>query len=216
MSQIPAWHAEGDWFDVCRCNVPCPCSWAQPPDDDYCEGVLVWHIREGKYGDIDLDGLNVVALGTFRGNVWAGEHTEPKIGVLLDERADEGQREALQMIFGGEAGGWPARFSEIFGAEMVGLDFAPITVDIADDLSAWSARVPGKVSAAARALSGPTSEGGRPPQMVNLPGSETGPGQIGTQGKATSDEVDAFVFDWKHEGKSSKHITFNWSGPDAP
>jgi hypothetical protein len=71
MPEVPAWRAKGDWFDVCRCNVPCPCSWAEPPDDDYCEGVLVWHIREGRYGDVELDGLNVVGLGTFKGNVWA-------------------------------------------------------------------------------------------------------------------------------------------------
>jgi hypothetical protein len=214
MASVPAWHAKGDWFDVCRCNVPCPCSWAEPPDDDYCEGVLVWHIREGTYGDVALDGLNVVGLATFNGNVWAGTHSNPKMGVLLDERADEGQRAALQMIFGGQAGGWPGRFNEIFGAEMAGLEFAPIAVEVADDLSSWRAEVPGRVQAAANALSGPTSEG-KPPRIENLPGAETGPGQVGTQGKATADQVDAFVFKWEHEGKSSKHITFDWSGPDA-
>jgi hypothetical protein len=214
MADVPTWHAKGDWFDVCRCNVPCPCSWAQAPDDDYCEGVLVWHIREGAYGDVALDGLNVVGLGTFNGNPWEGTHSEPRMGVLLDERADEGQREALQMIFGGQAGGWPGRFNEIFGAEMVGLDFAPIEVEVADDLSSWRAEVPGRVRAAANALSGPTSEG-KPPRMENLPGAETGPGQVGTQGKATADQVEAFVFKWEHDGKSSKHITFDWSGPDT-
>jgi hypothetical protein len=136
------------------------------------------------------------------------------MGVLLDERANGGQREALQMIFGGQAGGWPGRFVEIFGPEMVGLEFSPIRVEIADDLRSWSAEVPGRIRAAANALSGPTSEG-KPPRMENLPGSETGPGQVGTQGKATADEVDAFVFKWDHAGKSSKHITFDWSGPDA-
>ena len=52
MADVPAWHAKGEWFDVCRCNVPCPRSGPQPPDDDYCDGVLVWHIREGRYGDV--------------------------------------------------------------------------------------------------------------------------------------------------------------------
>ena len=66
MADVPAWHAKGEWFDVCRCNVPCPCSWAQPPDDDYCDAVLVWHIREGRYGDVALDGLNVVAFASSR------------------------------------------------------------------------------------------------------------------------------------------------------
>jgi len=214
MADVPAWHTKGEWFDVCRCNVPCPCSWAQPPDDDYCDGVLVWHIREGRYGDVQLDGLNVVAFASFKGNIWEGVHSEPKMGVVMDERADEGQREALQMIFGGQAGGWPARFNEMFGPEMLGLEFAPIEVEIAPDQTSWRVVIPGLVRAAAKALSGPTSEG-KPPRMENLPGSETGPGQIGTQGKATEDNVDAFAFKWTRAGNSSKHITFDWSGPDA-
>lgn len=213
MADVPEWHAKGDWFDVCRCNVPCPCSWAQAPDDDYCEGVLVWHIAEGRFGDVPLDGLNVVGLGTFRGNVWAGTHSDPKLAVFVDESADDRQRQALQMIFGGQAGGWPGRFNEIFGAEMVGMEFAPIEFEVADDLSSWKARIPGRVEAAATALVGPTSEG-KPPRMENLPGAETGPGQVGTQGKSTADNVDAFIFKWDHAGQSSKHITFDWSGPD--
>ena len=57
MADIPKWHAKGEWFDVCSCNVPCPCSWAQHPTNDLCEAILFWHIHEGRYGDIPLDGL---------------------------------------------------------------------------------------------------------------------------------------------------------------
>ena len=161
MTDIPAWYPKGDWFDVCRCNVPCPCSWAEPPDDDYCEGILVWHIREGRFGDVPLDRLNVVGVSTFKGNVWAGSRSEPRLGVLFDDRADDRQRQALQTIFGGQAGGWPARFVEIFGPEMVGLEFAPITVEVAGDLSSWRAEIPGRVRATANALLGPTSKASR-------------------------------------------------------
>lgn len=215
MTNPPNWHVEGDWFDVCSCDVPCPCSWAQPPDNDYCEGVLAWHIRSGRYGDVALDGLNVVAVGNYNGNPWEGTASGARMGVLIDERADEQQREALQMIFGGQVGGWPARLLELLGAEMVGLDFAPIRVEINPDRTAWLAEVPGLVSAAADGLVGPTSVDGKPPRMENLPGAETGPGQSATQGKATIDRVEAFVFNWEHHGKSSKHITFDWTGPDT-
>jgi len=214
MEDIPVWRVEGDWFDVCSCNVPCPCSWAEPPDDDHCEGVLVWSIRTGRFGDIQLDNLNVVAVGIFNGNVWEGKHSDPRMGVFIDERADQSQREALQKIFGGQAGGWPGRFMEMFGAEMVGLDFAPITVEIDPGLAFWKADVPGRIRAAAKGLTGPTSVGGKPPRTENLPGAETGPGQTATQGKATEDRVNAFIFNWEHHSKSSKHITFDWNGPD--
>jgi hypothetical protein len=106
-SDVPQWHVVGDWFDVCRCDIPCPCEFAQAPTDNYCEGVLAWHIREGNYGDVSLDGLNVVMVGSFEGNLWTGEAKNSFAGFFIDERADERQREALQMIFGGQAGGWP-------------------------------------------------------------------------------------------------------------
>jgi len=111
-SEATRWHVVGDWFDTCSCAIPCPCAFAQSPTYGDCEGMPVWHIREGSFGDVRLDDLNVLMLGSFTGNVWAGERTDPYAAVFVDERADERQRAALGAIFGGEAGGWPARFGE--------------------------------------------------------------------------------------------------------
>lgn len=210
---IPQWHVAGDWFDVCKCTIPCPCSFAQDPTYGDCDGVLAWHIREGNYGDVRLDGLNVVLVASFTGNIWA-KHSDEYAGAFFDDRADDRQREALQMIFGGQAGGWPAQLIAMLGPEMRGMEFTPIEMEIADDLSTWSAEVPGKVTARAEALTGPTTPGGVRVQVHNLPGSETGPGQIATWGRATSDRVDVFGFGWDRTGRSSKHITFDWSGPE--
>lgn len=99
------------------------------------------------------------------------------MGVLTDERGDERLRKALEMVWGGQVGSWPGRFiNEIFRPEVVGLEFAPIEVEIAEDLTGWRAWVPGLVRAEARVLVGPTSDG-KPPRVENLPGAETGPGQ---------------------------------------
>jgi hypothetical protein len=210
---IPRWHLAGDWFDTCKCNIPCPCSFAQPPTFGDCDGVLVWHIREGSYGDVALDGLNVLMLGSFVGNVW-GEHSDSYAALFLDERADDGQRAAMQTIFGGQAGGWPGEFVKVADMEVRGMEFAPVEFRIDDDLGSWSAGVPGRVEARAEALTGPTTPEGARVQTTNLPGSETGPGQVSTWGRATADRADAYGFQWSREGQSSKHITFDWAGPD--
>ncbi|RAV06919.1 hypothetical protein DQP55_23255 [Mycolicibacterium sp. GF69] len=55
------WHLRGDWFDVCSCKLPCPCSFAQGPVHGVCLFTLVWRIRDGHFGQVDLDGLNVVS-----------------------------------------------------------------------------------------------------------------------------------------------------------
>ncbi|HEX2126287.1 MAG TPA: DUF1326 domain-containing protein [Thermoleophilaceae bacterium] len=94
MAEVPRWRLTADWFDVCRCRVPCGCTFAQAPDEGQCDGILAWHVREGSYGDVTLDGLNVVAVGSFEGNIWTGE-AKPSMGFFIDERAAERQREAL-------------------------------------------------------------------------------------------------------------------------
>jgi serine/threonine protein kinase len=50
----------GTRFDTCSCSVPCP--FAQAPTNDNCEGILAWHIRQGNYANVRLDGLSVMAL----------------------------------------------------------------------------------------------------------------------------------------------------------
>lgn len=213
MARVPQWHARGDWFDVCSCHLPCPCIFAQPPTNNACEGVLAWHVRDGRYGDVVLDGLNVLAVSYFEGNIWGGE-TRAAIGMFLDERADDRQREALQMIFGGRAGGWPAKFAELIG-DMRGAEFVPIRVEVAADLGQWRAEIPNRVQAYAEALTGPTTPSGTRVQLHHAPGSETGPGQVATWGQGASLKAQAFGFSFEFGNRSSKHIPFDWSGPDA-
>ncbi len=212
MAEVPGWRVVGDWFDVCKCAVPCPCTFAQAPTYGDCEGILAWHIREGHFGETRLDGLNVVGIGAFEGNIWAGE-TKVAMGMYLDERADDAQREALQTIFGGHAGGWPGEFATLIG-EVRGLEYAAIEFEIADDLAYWRATIPGKVDARAEALTGPTTPPGTRVQVHNAPGAEVGPGQVATWGQATAANATTFGFDFDWTGRSSKHFPFDWSGPD--
>jgi hypothetical protein len=51
MAETSGWRIAGDWFDHCSCAIPCPCTFAQPPDNGFCESVLFWHILRGHYGD---------------------------------------------------------------------------------------------------------------------------------------------------------------------
>ena len=108
-----------------------------------------------------------------------------------------------------------AQLANLIG-DVKGIESAPIKLEIADDLSYWSAEIPGKVLAEAEALTGPMTSPGKRVQTINPPGSEVGPGASGivaTWGTATADEVNAMGFKWERKGKSSKHIPFDWSGP---
>lgn len=211
---IPNWWMRGDWFDACSCNIPCPCGFAQAPTDNRCQGIMAYHVKDGQFGDVRLQDRNVVAVTTFEGNAWAHENPV-SLGIFMDERANQDEREALQAVFSGHAGGWMGLFAELVG-EVRGLEFVPITFEIEDDLARWHVEIPGRLRAFGEALTGPTTPKGERVQLHNAPGSEVGPGQVMTFGKATSHKIDAFGLQWDWAGKSSKHIPFDWTGPGYP
>jgi len=150
-------------------------------------------------------------LGGFKGNLWAGTATNVRLNFFFDEKANEQQREALNMIFSGKAGGFMAEFTKLI--EIRVLEYAPIKFEVADDLAYWSAEIPGKIVARAEALTGPMTPPGKRVQTINPPGSEVGPGAVATWGKSLADEADTMEFKWKRKGRSSKYIPFEWSGP---
>lgn len=68
----PEWRIAGEWLDVCSCNSPCPCTFAQPPTGNHCEVLWAYRINEGHYGPTPMAGLKVVLLANFTGNLWDG------------------------------------------------------------------------------------------------------------------------------------------------
>ncbi|WP_308203735.1 DUF1326 domain-containing protein [Mycolicibacterium gadium] len=208
------WHLQGDWFDVCSCKLPCPCSFAQEPTHGDCLFTLVWHVRDGHFGGVDLSGLNVISLGEFTGNMWVGDpNAKMRLMFYVDERADDVQRDALERIFTGKEGGWPAQFASLI-EDLRGIEYAPISFDAADDLAYWRAEIPGKVDLHVAALTGPTADPDRRVTTMNAPGSEVGPGQVATWGVVEKDEATGFDWSHQHRGGSSKHFPFDWR-PDT-
>jgi hypothetical protein len=108
MTQSPSWRLEGDYFESCNCELLCPCllSHAQArPTEGHCDVVLAIHIARGSYGGVDLSGLNAVQALTTPGPMAQGNGT---LAVYVDAAATEAQRDALETIFTGKAGGPPS------------------------------------------------------------------------------------------------------------
>lgn len=101
-----AWKVEGDYFEGCNCNSTCPCIFLGDPDEGDCKLAIAWHIENGQYESVKLDGLNVVGIFHTPANMVKG----PKwsAALYLDERASTDQADALSKIFSGQAGGFLA------------------------------------------------------------------------------------------------------------
>ena len=69
---------------------------------------MIFHIDNGKYGDVALDGLNVALAIHTPGPMAEGNWA---VAAYIDQRADEKQTQALGAIFTGAAGGPMAAFA---------------------------------------------------------------------------------------------------------
>ncbi len=130
MSQAtPKWRIAGEYFENCNCSVVCPClvSTAPPltatPTEGHCAVAFAFHIDQGRYGEVALDGLNVAVVAYTPGPMADGNW---KVGAYVDSRADEPQTQALGAIFGGGAGGPMSAFAPLI-TDHLGAKRVPIT-----------------------------------------------------------------------------------------
>src|SRR5438876_6944643 len=136
------WHLSGDYFENCSCSIVCPClvSAAPPltsrPTEGFCNVPLIFHIESGRYGDIVLDGLNVLVILHAPGVMADGDWS---LAVYIDQRANDEQTEALAAIFTGTAGGPMAAFAPLISKNL-GVSMVPITFRI--EVKALFAEIP--------------------------------------------------------------------------
>src|SRR5687767_2257113 len=73
--QIPTWHLKADYVETCNCDYGCPCNFDSIPTYGFCRALVLYHIREGNYGDIKLDGLDVVGAYSWPKAIHEGNGT---------------------------------------------------------------------------------------------------------------------------------------------
>lgn len=151
------WYVEGIEFGNCNCVYGCPCQFEALPTDGHCEGFEVLRIDRGRYGDVKLDGLNVAMLYAWPGPIFEGKG---QMQVVIDERADARQREALSRIVHGEDTEEGATHWWVYRA-MSDTVHPPLVkrIDYAVDLEARTARVsiPGVLESTGRPIKSPST-----------------------------------------------------------
>lgn len=127
-TSVPPWHIRGHVILACNCDYGCPCNFNGLPTTGKCEGNWNWHIEQGALGDIELSGLNVSMAVNWPGAIHAGNG----VGILvIDERADDRQRDALLKLATGQAGGpWKIIVATI--STLSGPEYAPFEVSVND------------------------------------------------------------------------------------
>lgn len=146
----PQWSFSGDYFENCNCDFVCPClmSTGAPltakPTRGACEAAVAFHIDQGRFGDVALNGLNTAAMIRWPGPLGEGNGS---VALYVDERGDQQQRDALQAIFSGAAGGVMGLFAPLISTV---LGVKPAAVNYRQDGKRRSVEIPGVLYMAVR------------------------------------------------------------------
>lgn len=207
-ASAPSWSITGEYFENCNCAVVCPCLFStgapltSTPTEGACEVAFAFHLDRGTFGDAALDGLNVVLVARTPGPMIEGNWMA---ALYVDERADERQREALQAIFTGQAGGTMGAFAPLI-SEVLGVKAVPIAYR--REGRRRSVEIPDIMDLAVRPI---PSAMGEDKELVAVNAHPFAPEGVGIAvGEAGSTWTD-YGMRWDNSGKNGHFASITWS-----
>jgi hypothetical protein len=120
------WTIHGKEFTNCNCAYGCPCQFNALPTHGDCRAVIGIQIDKGNHGDTKLDGLRVAGIFAWPGPIHEGNG---EAMAIVDNRANDAQREALLKILSGQDTDPGATIFSVFATTFKKMH-APVFADI--------------------------------------------------------------------------------------
>jgi hypothetical protein len=146
------WVFKSETYDNCNCAVNCGCQFNLPSTHGYCQSAFVGNIVEGHFNDTPLAGLKWSALYKWPGEIADGNG---KRQTVIDERADEAQRVALETIISGKACPPLSNLFAVFAStcsEVCETLFLPIHLEADLDARTANVSIPGVMTSTGRPI----------------------------------------------------------------
>lgn len=199
-----AWKLEGQYFENCSCDVPCPCTVSLDlgADRDRCNAFLVFEVESGEADGIDLSGLTVAAVVDSPKNMSEGNW---RLGVLIDDQASDEQADKLAAVFGGQLGGPMEALAPLVG-DQLGLERVPMRVSHENGTHRIELGDDGELEVQELVPFG--KETGEPARLVGIfhPA-----GDDFAIASATKSRISVFGIDFAFEGGSAFASPFSWA-----
>ena len=201
-----SWTISGRYHETCSCDVLCPCIVTQMtarPTKGSCTFAMAFQIERGSSGSVELGGLSFIVLGFTPGPMSEGNWS---VGLIIDERASDQQRDAITAIASGAAGGPMAPLSGLIG-KFLGVERAPVRIESSG--IQWSATAAGLVDMGAQALMG-IDPSNTEPMFIDNTGHPAN-NRLGLS-HALRSHVHALGLSWDDDsGKNNGHFApFSW------
>ena len=200
------WTIKGREFVHCNCAYGCPCQFNALPTHGDCRAVAAIDIEEGHHGDTDLDGLRIAMIVSWPGPIHEGRG---QVVPIVDERADDAQREALLRIMSGLDTLPGATFLQVFSTTFEKVHdpvFAPIELEVEIPERLPRLNVPGWIDARGEPIKNPVT-GEEHVARINLPhGFEYDVCEVGRGWARTQGPLDVQLDD-SHAQFATLHMT---------
>ena len=199
-----AWKIEGQYFENCSCDVPCPCTVSLDigADRDRCIAFLVFQVESGEVDGVDVSDLTVAAIADTPKVMSEGNW---RLGVLIDDRASDEQVEKLGAVFGGQLCGPMEALGPLVG-EQLGVE--RVSMEVSHENGTHRIKVGDDGEVEVQEIVPFGKENGEPVKMVGVfhPA-----GEVLTIARATTSHISAFGIDFAFEGRSGFANPFSWA-----
>jgi hypothetical protein len=203
------WRVKATELANCNCAYGCPCQFNDLPTHGFCEAAVAWQVDEGHFGDVRLDGLRMALTAHWPGPIHQGNGT---LQLIVDERADAKQRDALLKIMSGQETDDMATMWWVYSAMSPNKPeplFKPIEFDVDVESRRGSFRVPGVVETTGEPIRNPVT-GAEHRARIDLPhGFEY---RIAEMGSASTKATGAVKLDLKNSYAQFAHLHLSNKG----
>ena len=198
------WRIEGQYFENCSCDVPCPCTVSLNfgADRDHCTAFLVFETESGEVDGVDVGGRTVAVLAQTPKVMTDGNW---RLGLLIDDGASDEQAEKLGAVFSGQLGGPMEALGPLVG-EVLGVERLPMQVSHQNGTHRIAIGEHDVVEVREVVPFG--KEGNEP---ARLSGIFHPAGSDFAIAKATESHLSAFGIDFAYEGGSAFANPFSWA-----
>jgi hypothetical protein len=146
------WEFLSHTYDNCNCSVSCGCQFNEPTTYGNCDFAYTGTIIEGFFNDTPLAGLRWSLMCKFPGEIAEGNG---KRQIVIDEKANDAQRKALETIISGEACAPLSNHFSVFGSlctKFFETLFLPIELEVELEARTAKVNIPGLVQSVGRPI----------------------------------------------------------------
>ena len=134
------YRVKAESVEACNCRHGCNCQFQGFPNDGKCEFIVAFEVKDGRVGDVSLNGLRAVVAAKYPKAIHEGNG---HVVLFVDDKASEAQVNALATVMSGQLGGMPWEALAGTIGRFEGPIRMPVEIKLAGEKS--HVRVPGAI-----------------------------------------------------------------------